>query len=46
MEFDRTRQSLLAKVQVQDIHLTNVPALAGSSLAKIVQSAIDRKLGP
>jgi len=46
MEFDRTRQSLLARIQVQEIHLTNVPALAGSSLTKIVQSAIDQRINP
>lgn len=46
LEFDRSRQALLAKVQVQDIHLSNVPALAGGSLVKIVQSAIDQRVNP
>jgi hypothetical protein len=46
LEFDRTRQTLLARVQVEDIHLTNVPALASGSLVKIVQSAIDKSINP
>jgi hypothetical protein len=46
LEFDRTRQALLARIQVQDIHLSNVPALAGGSLAKIVQGAIDQRINP
>jgi len=45
-EFDRSRQALLARVQVQDIHLTNVPALASGSLVNIVQSAIDKRINP
>ncbi|MCU1265539.1 MAG: hypothetical protein JWM21_1857 [Acidobacteria bacterium] len=45
-DFDRARQVLLARVQVQDIHLTNVPALASGSLVKIVQSAIDARINP
>jgi len=46
LEFDRSRQALIARVQVQDIHLTNAPALAGGSLVKIVQSAIDKRINP
>lgn len=46
LEFDRTRQSLLAHVQVNEINLTNVPALAGGSLGKLVQSAIDKRINP
>jgi len=46
LEFDRTRQALLARVQVQDIHLTNVPALASGPLVKLVQSAIDTRINP
>jgi len=46
LEFDRARQSLLARVQVQDIQLSNVPALAGGSLVKIVQNAIDQRINP
>ena len=46
LEFDRARQIVLARVQVEDIHLTNVPALANGSLVKIVQSAIDKRINP
>ena len=46
LEFDRSRQVLLARVQVDDIRLTNVPALASGSLLKIVQSAIDNRINP
>ncbi len=46
LEFDRPRQALLARVQVLDIHLTNVPTLANGSLVKIVQSAIDARINP
>lgn len=46
LEFDRPRQALLARVTVEDIHLTNVPALATSSLGKIVQAAIDQRINP
>jgi hypothetical protein len=46
LEFDRSRQALLARVQVEDIRLTNVPALATSSLVKVVQSAIDNRINP
>jgi hypothetical protein len=46
LEFDSQRQVLLARVQVQEIHLTNVPALAGGSLGKLVQAAIDQRINP
>ncbi|HEV7395415.1 MAG TPA: hypothetical protein VGN86_02795 [Pyrinomonadaceae bacterium] len=46
LEFDSQRQALLARVQVQEIHLTRVPALAGASLSKLVQSAIDQRINP
>lgn len=46
LEFDRNRQALLARIQVQEVHLSNVPALAGASLGKIVQTAIDQRINP
>ena len=46
LEFDRARQSLLARVQVDDINLTNVPSLAKGSLVQIVQTAIDKRINP
>jgi len=46
LEFDRSRQVLLARVQVQEIHLNNVPRLADASLTRIVQAAIDQRINP
>jgi hypothetical protein len=46
LEFDRTRQALVANVLVNEIRLTNVPALAGGSLGKLVQAAIDKRINP
>ena len=46
LEFDRVRQAIVAQVQVDEIHLTNVPALAGGSLGKLVQAAIDKRINP
>ena len=46
LEFDRTRQALVAKVLVNEIRLTNVPVLAGGSLGRLVQAAIDKRINP
>lgn len=46
LEFDRPRQALVARVLVDEIRLTNVPALAGGSLGKLVQTAIDKRINP
>lgn len=46
LEFDRGRQALVARVMVNEIRLTNVPALAGASLGKLVQAAIDKRINP
>lgn len=46
LEFDQSRQALLARIQVQEIHLTNVPTLANGSLMKLVQTAIDQRINP
>jgi hypothetical protein len=46
LEFDKARQTLTARAQVLDVHLDNVPSLANAPLAKIVQSAIDKKINP
>src|SRR5207253_7534564 len=46
LEFVRARQSLLARVRIDEIHLTNVPSVAAGSLAKIVQSEVDKRINP
>src|SRR5438105_2142731 len=46
LEFDRSRQAMLAHVQVDDVHLTNLPKVANGSIARLVQSAIDSRINP
>ncbi|MGZ8847996.1 MAG: hypothetical protein ACXW3C_16170 [Pyrinomonadaceae bacterium] len=46
LEFNRERRALLARFQLRDIHLSNMPALVGEPLVRIVQSAIDRRYNP
>ena len=46
LEFDRVRQAMVARVVVNEIRLTNVPALASGSLGKLVQAAIDKRINP
>jgi hypothetical protein len=46
LEFDRGRHALLARIEINEVHLTNVPSVAAASLAKIVQSEIDRRINP
>lgn len=46
LAFDRSRQALFARVELQDIHLTDVPILVNGSLIKMVQSAVDKRINP
>ncbi|HEY0386251.1 MAG TPA: hypothetical protein VGC64_09585 [Pyrinomonadaceae bacterium] len=46
LEFDRTRQVLSARVEVQDIHLLGVPSLANGVIVSLVQNSIDRRINP
>ncbi|MDT4965914.1 MAG: hypothetical protein QOJ64_651 [Acidobacteriota bacterium] len=46
LDFDRSRQSLSARVSVEDIHLSNVPSLASGVVLKLVQGSIDRRINP
>jgi hypothetical protein len=47
LEFDRTRQSLGARVTVRDLKLKNVPvSLLGAGLTGLVQDAIDDRVNP
>ncbi len=46
LEFDRSAQTLQARIKVTDIHLENIPALAQGSLMQLVQSAIDSRINP
>jgi len=46
LEFDRGRQALIGRVKIDDIQLTNVPALASGPLLGLVQNAIDSRYNP
>lgn len=46
LDFDRTRQVLSARVEVQDIHLSGVPSLASGVIVGLVQNSIDRRINP
>lgn len=46
LEFDRARQSLSARVEVLDIHLSGVPSLANGVVVGLVQNSIDRRINP
>jgi len=46
LEFDRSAQVLQARIKITDMRLENVPSLAQSSIATLVQSAIDARINP
>lgn len=46
LDFDRARQVLSARVEVQDIHLNGVPSLANGVIVGLVQNSIDRRINP
>jgi hypothetical protein len=46
LDFDRARQVLSARVDVQDIHLSGVPSLANGVIVSLVQNSIDRRINP
>lgn len=46
LEFSRERRALLARFQLRDIHLSNMPALVSEPLMKMVQGTIDRRYNP
>jgi hypothetical protein len=46
LNFDRERQVLSAHVTVLDIHLSNIPSLAGGVIVGLVQNSIDRRINP
>jgi hypothetical protein len=46
LEFDPARQVLSAHVDVVDIHLNGIPALANGVVINLVQSAIDQRINP
>lgn len=44
--FDEGRQALLARIEVREINLRNLPALAGGSIRSLVQDAVNRRVNP
>ena len=46
LEFDRERQVLSARVDVQDIHLSGIPTLANGVVINMVQNSLDARINP
>lgn len=46
LEFNRTRQTLNAHVDVVDINLSGIPPLANGIVVQMVQNAIDQRINP
>lgn len=46
LEFNRSRQTLNAQVDVVDIHLSGIPPLANGIVVQMVQNAIDQRINP
>ncbi|MBA3765838.1 MAG: hypothetical protein H0W99_02400 [Acidobacteria bacterium] len=46
LEFDRERQVLSARVDVQDIHLSGIPSLANGVVIGMVQNSLDQRINP
>jgi hypothetical protein len=46
LNFDRERQVLSARVDVQDIHLSGIPSLASGVVINLVQNSLDSRINP
>jgi hypothetical protein len=46
LSFDAQRQALVARFNLRDIHLNDVPSLASGPVLNIVQNTIDRRYNP
>jgi hypothetical protein len=46
LNFDPTRQALLARVKVLNVNLNGVSGLGGGLIAKLLQSSVDKKINP
>jgi hypothetical protein len=46
LDFDRGRQVLSARVDVQDIHLSGIPSLANGVIINLVQNSLDSRINP
>jgi hypothetical protein len=46
LSFDETKQALVARVEVRDVHLSKVPAMLNGSLTSLVQQTLDARINP
>lgn len=46
LEFDRDGQRLVGRVRVSSVNLSNTSGFGGATIARMLQSSIDRKLNP
>jgi hypothetical protein len=46
LDFNRERQVLSARVDVQDIHLSGIPSLANGVVINLVQNSLDQRINP
>lgn len=46
LEFDQARRAIVARFRLQQIHLSNTPAVLNGPLLNMVQSTIDRRYNP
>lgn len=46
LEYNRERQALMARVRVEEVHLSGIPRLASGVLISLVQGTIDKRFNP
>lgn len=46
LSFDRERQAFVARVEVREVSLKNVPSMMSSGITGLVQDAIDQRVNP
>lgn len=46
LSFDQTKQALVARVQVREVHLSKVPSMLNNGITGLVQDALDARINP
>ncbi|MFL6212126.1 MAG: hypothetical protein ACJ74W_25005 [Pyrinomonadaceae bacterium] len=46
LSFDQTKQALVARVVVREVHLSKVPSMLNNGITGLVQDALDARLNP
>ncbi|HEX5706149.1 MAG TPA: hypothetical protein VFX96_02565 [Pyrinomonadaceae bacterium] len=46
LSFDQTRQALVARVEVREVQLRNVPPMLGGGITGLVQDGLDERVNP